>query len=239
MRLRDCRDEITVCTKVNTGGSSENIPRALSASLERLQTGYTDIYKMHSPDQTVPIEETMETMTAEISAGRMLVAGCSNYSTAQLQGALDASASHGYARFEVTQPSYSLAAPEAQEKLLPLCASEEVAATPYGPLGSGFLTGKYTPDRTKFPPRTRFHVAPGHADVYFSDRNFRVVEKLRAKADELGMPMVKLAMAWAMTHPSVTAALIGARETRHIDNAVAAYEMGLDPELRAEMSAWD
>ena len=81
--------------------------------------------------------------------------------------------------------------------------------TPYSPLAAGFLTGKYTPDRSQAPSGSRFHVAPGHADIYFSDRNFRAVDRLRAKAAELGIPMVRLAMAWAMGHPAVASTLGG------------------------------
>ena len=110
--------------------------------------------------------------------------------------------------------------------------------TSYSPLGAGFLTGKYTPDRTKIPARARMHVAPAHIDIYFNDRSFRIMDRLEEKSVEMGVPVVRLAMAWAMTHPAVTAVLVGARETRHIDNAIAAYDMGLDPDLRAEMSAW-
>lgn len=83
------------------------------------------------------------------------------------------------------------------------------------------------------------HVAPAHIDIYFNDRSFRVMDKLKEKANETSLPVVQLAMAWVITHPSITAVLVGARETRHIDNAIAAYEMGMDSGLRSEMSAWD
>ncbi len=239
MESRGCRDLITVCTKVSTGGSTENIPKALTLSLERLRTNHVEIYKMHSPDKDTPIEETLSAMTTEVVAGRVKVIGCSNYSAVQIQEALDVSADHGHERFEVTQPPYNLATPQAQEDLIPLCIKEKIAVTPHSPLGSGFLTGKYTPDRTNIPARSRFDTAPGHIDIYFSERNFRVIDQLSAKCDELGIPITKLAMAWAMTNPGVTSVLIGARETRHIDNALEAYSMGLDLNLREEMTAWD
>ena len=120
--------------------------------------------------------------------------------------------------------------------LLPLCREEEIAVTPYSPLGAGFLSGKYTPDRSQFPKGSRFDILPDHADIYFSDENFRTVDRLRAKSAELGIPMVRLAMAWVLSHPDVTSVLIGARTPEHIDNAMAAYEMGLHPELRAELA---
>ena len=240
MRVNGTRDEITLCTKVGSGGAPENIERALTASLGRLGTDNVDVYKMHSPDAAVPIAETLGALDQQVRAGLVGCIGGSNYDAAQMREALDASAANGYARFEITQPIYSLAVPDEQDDLLPLCMEEEVAVTPYSPLGAGFLAGKYKRgDRSAIPTRTRFDTAPGHIDIYFNDRAFNVVDALRAKSDEMGVPMVRLAMAWVMTHPAVTAALVGARETRHIDNAVEAYEMGLDPALRAEMSAWE
>jgi len=238
LRERGARSAVTLCTKVSTGGKPENVPRALAGSLERLGVDCVDVYKMHSPDPATPIDETLDALNAEVKAGRIRAIGASNYSGAQLEEALTWSAARGYARFEITQPSYSLAAPRAEVDLFPVCRREQIAVTPYSPLAAGFLAGKYTPDRGQFPKGTRFDIVPAHADVYFSDRNFRIVEMLRKKAAELGLPMVRLAMAWAMTHPDVTAVLIGARTEGHIDNAIASLEMRLDPALRAEMSAW-
>ena len=160
--------------------------------------------------------------------------GCSNFRAGQLQEALDTSDRNGWARFQITQPPYSLARSnnpshldrvEAEAEFFPLCVKEGVGITPYSPLAAGFLAGKYTPDRSKFPKGTRFDVMPGHADIYFEDRNFKLVEKLRAKSEEMGLPMVKLAMAWVMANTSLTSVLIGARRTAHVDNAIEAMEM--------------
>ncbi len=239
MRDRGCRSEVTLCTKVSTGASPENIRRAVTDSLERLKIDHVDVYKVHSPDESVPISETLAALDEEVKAGRTAVIGGSNYSAEQIREALDASDAAGYARFQIMQPPYSLAHTDAENDVFPLCAREAVAVTPYSPLAAGFLSGKYTPDRSRFPKGTRYDIVPAHADIYFSDRNFRVVERLRAKAQEIGLPMVRLAMAWAMTHPNVTAVLVGARTAAHVDNALDAYRHGLDPELRAEMSAWN
>jgi aryl-alcohol dehydrogenase-like predicted oxidoreductase len=249
MRARNNRDEVTICTKVTIGGGSpENIKRALRGSLERLQTDHIDVHKMHSWADDVPIGETLGGLSVGVTAGQVGIIGCSNYSAKQIQASIDASEAGGLPRMEITQPPYNVARPptwhghtsreELEDEILPLCGRERIAVTPYSPLGAGFLTGKYVNDKSRLPDRTRFHVSPGHADVYFTERNFLIVENLRAKSKELGIPMAKLAMAFAMTHPNVTAVLIGARETRHIDNAIEAYTMGLDPTLRQEMSDW-
>lgn len=238
MKARGCRNDVVICSKVSSGNSPENIARALQVSLERLQVDCVDIYELHSPDETVPIAESLAALDEEVSAGRIGTVGCSNFNAAQLREALDASASEGYARFEVVQPPYNLADPGAQDELFPLCRREEVGVTSYSPLAAGFLAGKYTPDRNDFPKGSRFDVIPGHADIYFNDRNFRNVERLRALADNRGIPMVRVAMVWAMGHPDITSVLVGARHAGHLDNAFDALALKADTELREEMSSW-
>ena len=250
MRERGIRGELTICTKISQGGGvSYNIPRALAGSLDRLQTDRIDVWKMHSPDPSTPIEETLGAMTEQVRAGLVGAIGGSNYKPAQLRECLAASEKHGYERFNITQPPYSLARTppgmsqmtreELEDELFPLCMSEEVAVTAYSPLGAGFFTGKYTSmDRTKIPRGTRMDVAPAHADLYFNEANFKILERLRAKSEETGATIAELAMAWAMTHPAITAIIIGARTPAQVDQAITAYEMAMDPELRLEMAGW-
>jgi aryl-alcohol dehydrogenase-like predicted oxidoreductase len=114
-----------------------------------------------------------------------------------------------------------------------------VAVVTYSPLGAGFLTGKYTPDRKAIPKGTRFDVIEGHADIYFSDRNFRVVERLRQKAQATGIPMVCLAMGWVLRNPNVTSVLVGARTTAHLDNALLAQTMDFPESWITEMNSWN
>ncbi len=238
MKARGCRDDVVICSKVSSGNKPENVHRALQVSLERLQVDSVDIYELHSPDDTVPIDESLAALDEAVSAGSIKIVGCSNFNAAQLREALDAGARHGYARFEVIQPPYNLADPGAQDELFPLCRREEVGVTTYSPLAAGFLAGKYTPDRNAFPKGSRFDVIPGHADIYFNDRNFRNVERLRTLADSRGLPMVRLAMAWAMGHPDITSVIVGARHTGHLDNAFDALALRADTDLRDEMSKW-
>lgn len=234
------RDQIVICSKVSSGASPDNIRKQVDAGLEHLGVDCIDVYKIHGPDDQVPIAESLDALNEQIDAGKIKVIGSSNYNAAQLQEALDVSASKGYARFEITQPPYSLADRSFEAEELPLCAQEQIAVTSYSPLAAGFMSGKYTftEERHKFPKGTRFDISPGHADIYFNDHNFRMLDLLRAKADEMGVPMVRLAMAWTMTNPAVTAVLVGARKFDHIDNALAAYDMNLGQVLRDEMSAW-
>ena len=239
IRERGMADAVTVLTKVSSGNSPENIERALNASLERLQIDSVPIYMVHNYDDQVPLDETMDALNRAVSDGRAQVLGCSNFTGAQLRDALAISAAKGYARIEIVENIYNLARPEEERDSMPVCTGEEITFLAYSPLGAGFLAGKYTADRDALPDRTRFHVIPGHCDVYFSERNFRVVERLRAKAIELGESMVYLAAAWVVASRSVGSTLFGARTTAHLDNALRAYEEGIPAELRAEMAAWD
>ena len=238
LRRTGARDDVMIETKVGSGGGAENIGRALEASLERMGVERVDVYLMHSPDTDTPIADTLEAMTAPVKAGRVGVIGCSNYTAEQLREALAASEAGGYERFEISQPEYNLIKSTADEELFPLYEREALVVTPYNPIGAGFLAGEYPRERSRIPEGSRFDIIPAYVDRYFTEPNFYIVDLLREKAKGLGVHVATLAMAWVMTHPVVTAPIIGARSTDHINGALAAYEMGLDPELRAEMSAW-
>lgn len=237
MRKNNCRDQITVLTKFATGAGAENVSRALSGSLERLDTDRVDIYLLHAPDPDVPVSETVAALSAEADAGRAGVIGCSNHSAAQIRETLEASDAGGHRRYGVLQTPYSLVWPDTDRETLPLCEAEGIGVTSFSPLGAGFLTGKYTPDRD-FPKGSRYHIMPAHADIYFTEHNFRLVDMLAARAAKLGVPQVRLAMAWVMTHPAISTVLVGARNTGQIDNALEARAMGMDSELRTELSSW-
>ena len=239
LRSRGCRDEVTLGTKVSTGGSAENVAAELGRSLERLGTDYVDMYYMHVPnDAGTPISETLDALSREADAGRVHAIGCSNYSAEQLREALEVSARDGYHRFDMIQPGYSLISRDAEKAIFPLCRREGVSISTYSPLGAGLLTGIVPPDRSQAPKSTRFYVAPDYQNLYYSESSFRIVELLRAKASEMGLPMTRLAMAWVLSSPDVTSMLVGADNAEQLDEAIAAYEMRLDPETRAEMSGW-
>ncbi len=239
MKDRGCRDEMIICTKVSGGNNHpENIHRKVTASLERLGVDSVEIYMLHNFDENVPISETLEALNELVEAGKVKTIGCSNFTAEMLKESLEVSEKKGWVRFEITEPPYSLGDRRYEEELLPLCLKEEISTIPYSPLAAGFLAGKYSPNKEKLPKGTRFAISPGHADIYFNDHNFKMLDQLRKKAEEMEVPMVQLAMAWVMTNPCVTSTLIGARKIEHIDNAINALEMGLDADLREEMSNW-
>ena len=240
MKSRGSRKDIELCTKISGGKARpDQIRSALEASLERLGTDFVDIYKIHSPDVNTPIAESLDAMGEQVDLGKIKIIGGANYNGEQIVEMLDQAKKNGYRRFEIMQPNYNLAVPDAETEVFPICTKEQISITPYSPLGAGFLTGKYIRgNRTAIPKGTRMDVAPGHIDIYFNDRSFNIVDNLKSKADELGVPITQLAMAWAMSHPSVTAVLAGAKSTSHLQNAINAYNMDLG-ELRDEMSSWE
>jgi aryl-alcohol dehydrogenase-like predicted oxidoreductase len=238
LRARGVRNQVVLQTKVTTHFTASHIAQAIEDSLERLQTETIDIYMFHSFDPETPLEESLTAMTEAVRRGKVRTIGCSNFTADQLSSALEVSPRLGLQRLEAVQPNYSLVARDIEEDLLPLCRKEQVAAVTYSPLGAGFLSGKYTADRSAFPKGSRFHVIPAHADVYFSERNFGVVEQLRKKSEVTGLPMVRLAMAWVLRNPDVTSVLVGARTTAHLDNALMAMEMDFPQEWMAEMNTW-
>jgi aryl-alcohol dehydrogenase-like predicted oxidoreductase len=240
LKSRGTRKDIEICTKISGGrANAEEIRKSIDASLERLGTDYIDIYKIHAPDVNTSIDETLDELTNQVNLGKTKTIGGSNYTQAQISEMLDSAKKFSYKRFEIMQPNYSLAVPDAENDIFPLCTKEEIAITPYSPLGGGFLTGKYTRgNRDSIPKGTRMDVAPGHIDIYFNDRSFNIVDKLKIKSKELGVPITQLAMAWVMSHKSVTAALAGAKSSDHLKNAINAYNMDLE-DIRDEMSSWE
>jgi aryl-alcohol dehydrogenase-like predicted oxidoreductase len=241
LKARGERDRVVICTKVRTrgaGGSAESITESLRASLERMGIDSVDIFMMHNPDEQVPIDETLDELRACVDRGLVRTLGASNYSAAQTAEALAVSSARDWPRFDVVQPPYSLIVRGVEDELLPLCIAKQIAVMAFSPLCQGFLSGKYTRDSAAIPSGSRFDILPTHGPRYFTDRNFRILDRLRARADAMGVPLVRLAVAWGMTHAAVTTTLIGARTPAHIDNGLEAVDMALGADLRAEMSAW-
>ena len=239
MKSRGVRAEIVLLTKVTKDFTRGHVSGALTASLERLQTDFADLYLYHAFDAGTPVEEACIAMDEAVRSGRVRAAGCSNYTAAQLEEALAMSESRGLARFHVVENAYSLVSRQIEAELLPVAARRGIGVLAYSPLAAGFLMGKYSPDRSQWPKGSRFDVIPGHADVYFSDRNFRAVERLKELAGRVGLPVERLAMAWVFQNPAVDTVLVGARKTAHLDNAVEARQTELRREWLDEIDQWD
>jgi aryl-alcohol dehydrogenase-like predicted oxidoreductase len=231
MRNAGTREAVVLQTKT-LAHRPEDVERAIAASLERLRTDRIDLYLLHRLSPETPLDETLDALGRGIRQGRIGAIGCSNCTEAELRGALEISRQRGLPRFEAQQPVYNLAAREIEAEFLPLCRAENLGVVSYSPLGAGFLSGKYT---DAVPAGSRFDLVPGHTKIYFTDRNFQIVRRLAALAERVGMPMVRLAMSWALRNPDLTAVLVGARTTAHIENAFEAARAELPQEWFEEM----
>ncbi|MSU37303.1 MAG: aldo/keto reductase [Pedosphaera sp.] len=237
MKKRQCRDRVVICTKFSNGGRGEQVKQSLRDSLARLQTDRIEIYMLHVPFPDVPVRETLEALNEEVKAGRVLTIGCSNFNAVQLREAQETAEKHGLARMDSTEPGFSLAGARARKELLPYCLQQNISAITFSPLAAGFLTGKYSAGG-EIPKGTRFDISPAHADVYFSEQNFRVLENLRQLSAETGQSMTRLAVAWVLQHPGVSSMLVGARNRSHLDNAIEALNSPIAPAVKTRMDGW-
>lgn len=231
LRRTGLREQVVIQTKVARNFTPAHVREALDASLDRLGTDRVDIYLMHSYDPHTPLEVAMDAMSQARASGKARLIGCSNFSIDQLRQA------QRLAPLHMIQPVYNLVRREIELEVLPFCRQHGIAAVIYSPLGAGFLSGKYRPG-AEAPAGARFDLVPGHDAEYFSERNFAIVEKLRALSERTGLPMVRLAMSWTLQREAIDGVLIGARHSGHLDNAVEALNTPLSPELMAEMDSW-
>jgi aryl-alcohol dehydrogenase-like predicted oxidoreductase len=237
IKSRGLRDKIVLATKVTPPLDAARIQTAVEDSLRRLQVDVIDLYQLHAFDKNTPLEETLATLAKLVEQGKIRYLGCSNFAAWQLCKALWKADVAGLPRLESVQPNYNLAIRDIETELLPLCADQEIGVITYSPLGAGFLTGKYTRDKTA-PAGTRFDIMPGHWNVYDSERSFQRMEKLRELAAASGSTMIHLALAWVIGQPGVTSVLIGCRNTAQVDQAFEAEQKGLPDDMRAEMNSW-
>jgi aryl-alcohol dehydrogenase-like predicted oxidoreductase len=231
--LKAQRHSIVLASKVfgqmgkgpnDRGLSRYHIMQAVEDSLRRLQTDHLDLYQVHRWDADTPIDESMRALDDLVQQGKVRYLGCSNFAGWQLIKALWTSDVNGLARFESVQPPYSLVRREIEHELLPACQDQQVAVIPYSPLAGGFLSGKYERGGA-IPQGSRFDVAKRYQDIYLNDKSFRVVDRLKAYAEERGMPKEQLAIAWVAAHPAVTAPIIGARTEEQLEQGLASVEL--------------
>ena len=235
LRNRGVRDRVILATKVAGSLTRERILTSAEASLRRLKTDRIDLFQVHHWDHSVPLAETLAALDTLVTQGKVRYVGCSNYSAAQLQQALAQQTADNLSPMASVQPNYNLVMREIEQDLIPLCAVQNVGIISYSPLGAGFLTGKYQQGGT-VPEGTRFDIIPGHQDIYFSDENFRRVEKLRTESEARAISMVQLALAWVINQPGITSVLIGGRTTAHIDQAFQAEAYPMTADLQSTLS---
>jgi 1-deoxyxylulose-5-phosphate synthase len=219
------------------GLSRKHILDAIEGSLRRLGTEYVDLYQLHHPDPTTPIDESLRALDDIVRAGKARYVGCSNYFAYQIARALGRSELLGVARFDSVQPRYNLLFRQVERELFPLCAEEGLGVIPYNPIAGGLLSGKHRPDAGPL-PGTRFtHPTAGarYRERYWQERELETVEALRPLAAEAGMSMTQMAVAWVLENPVVTAPIIGASRPAQLDDSLAAADKGLDRGLKTRL----
>jgi aryl-alcohol dehydrogenase-like predicted oxidoreductase len=233
------RDEAVVATKFGSplgegrGGASAGwVAQACEDSLRRLGTDRIDLYQLHQPDPSVPIEETLGALDELVRAGKVREIGNSNFTAAMIDEAADAAAAKGTARFVTAQNHYSLLERGPQAEVVPACERHGLLMLPYFPLASGLLTGKYR--RGEAPPEgTRLSLMPAtRVDRVLSERNLDLVEKLTGWAEARGHTILDLAFAWLAAQPAMGPIIAGATSPDQVRANVSAAACELrDDEL--------
>jgi aryl-alcohol dehydrogenase-like predicted oxidoreductase len=208
---------------------------AVEASLSRLKTDRLDIYFAHMFDPDTPMEQTLRAFDDLVRQGKVLYLGVSNWAAWQIAKALGISARAGLARFECIQPMYNLTKRQAEVEILPLARWEQMGVISYSPLGGGLLTGKYGVDQR--PEEGRLVDNPMYERRYGLSVYYEIAERFTEHARERGVHPASLAVAWVMSHPAITAPIIGARNVEQLEASLAAIEVDMTPEWRAEISA--
>jgi aryl-alcohol dehydrogenase-like predicted oxidoreductase len=170
-----------------------------------------------------------------IQAGKVGAMGVSNVDSEQLSEALETSARHGLASFGWVQNEYSLLRRGPERDVLPLCAREGLGFTPFSPLCGGWLSGKY--DRSQpFPDDSRMALRGEPYSDLVNEKTFRGLDLFRAAAAERGVEPAALAIAWVLSHPQVTAVIVGPRRPEHLAPALAAVDLDLSEQERNELA---
>jgi aryl-alcohol dehydrogenase-like predicted oxidoreductase len=232
------RDSFVLATKVffpmtetDRGLSREQIHKQLDFSLERLQTDYVDLYQCHRPDPETPIEETMEGLTEVCEAGKVREIGFSEWTIEQIDAGLEVA---GARKWVSSQPQYNMIwrAPEAE--LIPFCADHGISQIVWSPLAQGVLTGKYEPGEEHPSDSRASSDAMGWAmDRYLGDEVLEAVQRLKPIAEQAGLSMVEMSLAWVLREPDVASAIIGASRPEQVHSNANASGLELSADVLA------
>jgi aryl-alcohol dehydrogenase-like predicted oxidoreductase len=217
------------------GLSRERILREIEGSLERLRTDRLDLYLTHEPDPATPIEETLRALDELVHSGKVGAFGASNVDAAQLVDALETSKRLGLARYEWVQNEYNLLQRGTEDGVLSVCEREGLGFTPFSPLAGGWLTGKYGRGRA-YPPGSRMTLRPEPYAELENERTFRALEEFEAAAADRGVEPAMLAVAWVLSHPQVTAVVVGPRRPEQLETVLGALELHLSLQERDELA---
>jgi 1-deoxyxylulose-5-phosphate synthase len=235
------RDDYVLATKVyyptgqgpnDRGLSRKHILASIDASLRRLRTDHVDLYQIHRWDGQTPVEETMATLHDVVRAGKARYIGASTMRAWQFAKAQYTARAAGWTTFVSMQNRYNLLNREDEREMIPLCLDQGVGITPYSPLARGLLAGTRERSGERHTPRS------GTDDLLRSRaEDFDVIDTVRAIATQRSLPPAQIALAWLLTKPGISAPIIGATQTRHLDEAVLALEVTLTSDETAQLEA--
>jgi aryl-alcohol dehydrogenase-like predicted oxidoreductase len=216
------------------GLSRKHIVEQCHASLRRLGTDYIDLYQCHRFDDETPLDETLRALDDLVRQGKVLYVGVSEWAAGQIADALRLADDLGLDRVVSNQPEYSILQRRIEAEVLPLCAREGVGQVVWSPLAQGVLTGKYRKGEPP-PPDSRAASRQMGAFVgrWLGDEVLDAVERLLVVADEAGMSLAQLALAWVLREPNVASAIVGASRPGQVEENCGAAGCTLDAEVLA------
>ncbi len=243
------RDSYVLATKVyfpmsetDRGLSAAQIHKQLDASLARLRTSHVDLYQCHRYDERTPLDETVAALSEAVRAGKARYWGFSEWTAEQIDAAVALADEHGWEKPVSSQPQYSLLWRSIERNgVLDVCRQHGISQVVWSPLAQGVLTGKYRPGED--PPegtRAASEEMGGFIAGFFRDDVLEAVQRLRPIADEAGLSMARLALAWVLREPNVASAIIGATRPEQVHENAAASGLELpDDVLQAVDEALD
>ncbi|WUH98984.1 aldo/keto reductase [Spirillospora sp. NBC_00431] len=239
--LKGRRDDVVLATKANRpmgddpnrqGNSRRWLVRALDDSLRRLGTDHVDLYQVHRPAPDTDVEETLSALSDLVRAGKVRAIGASTFPASDIVEAQWVAERRGLERFRTEQPPYSILDRGIEREVLPVCERYGMGVLVWSPLAQGLLTGRYRKGRQADSHRAGF----GFKHLR-DERRLDAVERLVPVAEEAGMSLTHLAMAFAISHPGVTSAIIGPRTMEHLDDLLAGAKTVLPDEILDRIDA--
>ncbi len=232
---RGTRDKIVLATKFRftmgdgpnrTGASRFRIVKCCEDSLRRLKTDRIDLYQIHMQDITVGEEETLRALDDLVRAGKVLYIGCSNYAAYRLMDSLWLARLQRLTRYVTLQAQYSLVTRDLEREHVPLCREMGLGILPWSPLAGGFLTGKFERGQAA-PANTRLGDKADRIGRYDNERNWKILDAVRAVASEVGATPSAVSLAWLLAKPQVTSVIFGARTPDQLDANLKAADLEL------------
>ncbi len=235
------RDDVVLATKVHghmgegpnrRGNSRRWIMREVDESLRRLGTDWIDLYQIHRPDPSCDIDETLGALTDLVRAGKVRSIGCSTFPAHQIVEAQWGAERRGRERFACEQPPYSILVRGIEADVLPVCERYGMGVIPWSPLAGGWLSGRYRKGQ-ELPSSRRVERVPQRFDMSLpgNQAKLEAADQLALLAEEAGVTLIHLALAFVLEHRAVTAAIIGPRTMEQLESQLGAADVRLDPDV--------